>query len=184
MQHYGGVAVFHYPTVLRNVMPVHYVVHSQVKTFRIPHFALLNGLQRSSLMKITLLRVHTQQLGEWLPDFWGCQVTFFHKRAKEQSGMNSLRKDRLFCNQSTCHPPSVTKTPNASGLLIVIGIRQNVPPSYQCYAWQSRRLPAVTGFKKLKGWHNLYTIPYIHSLLQIWQLCCTSLDVKRKENRV
>lgn len=40
--------MLHYPTGLRkNVMPVHYVVHSQVKTFRIPRFALLNGLQRS-----------------------------------------------------------------------------------------------------------------------------------------
>lgn len=113
------------------------------------HISLsLMDCSAAGLMKITLLRVHTQELGEWLPDFWGCQVTFFHKRAKEQSGMNSLRKDRLFCNQSTCHPPSITKTPNASGLLIVIGIRQSVPPSYQCYAWQSRRLPAVTGFKK------------------------------------
>lgn len=103
----------------------------------------------AGLMKTTLLRRHAQELREWLPDSWGCQVTFFHERAKEQSGMNSLRKDRLFfAINPSCQPPSVTITLNASGLAIMIGIRHNVPPSYRCYARQSRRLPALTVLKK------------------------------------
>lgn len=51
-----------------------------------PNFSLpLMDCSAAGLMEITLLQVHSQALGEWLPDLWGCQVAFFHvesKRAK------------------------------------------------------------------------------------------------------